>query len=257
MYIYIFIRYGGAEAAGLSLERSGKMENKSLILLVEHEESTGGFISAVLTSNNYNVIRAAKGREAISMTASFCPDLILLNQDLPDIGGLDVLKAIRLWTNLPVIFLSARVSETDTVAALDLGADDYIIKPFGTPEFLARIRTALRHASKDSEALPAKTIGTITIDYSGRRVTVGEKDVHLTPIEYKILALLSRHLGKVLTHEFLIKEVWGPYTRQTYSSELQALRVNMANIRRKLEEDPANPRYILTEVSVGYRMIGD
>ena len=231
------------------------MENKPLILLVEDEESVSSFISSILTSNDYNVVVTSKGKDAILMAASYYPDLILLNLGLPDIKGIEVLKSIRIWTNLPVIILSKHRNELEKVEAFDAGADDFIAKPFGTPEFLARIRTALRHGQFNTDLLLPKVIGELKIDFSRRVVSIVGKEIHLTPIEYKIIVLLSQHLGKVLPHDLIIKEIWGPYTRETYSSELQALRVNMANIRKKLEINPAEPRYIITEVGVGYRMI--
>ena len=232
------------------------MSNRPTILIVEDDETISGFISAILSSNDFNVIKTLKGKEAISMAASFCPDLILLDLGLPDIDGIDVLKAVRGWTSLPVVVVSARGFEKEKVEALDLGADDYITKPFGPSELLARIRTALRHSrgniavgSPDTDKM---TVGDMEIDYAKRMVTVVDKRIHLTPIEYKIIALLSRNIGKVLTHASIIKEVWGPY-----ANEIQALRVNMANIRRKLENNPAEPQYIVTEVGVGYRMMED
>lgn len=235
------------------------MSNSPLVLIVEDEAGICGFIAAVLRSNDINVIKAQTGKEAISITASHCPDLVLLDLGLPDMDGLEVLKTLRQWTALPVIVVSARGHEREKVEALDLGADDYITKPFGIAELLARIRTALRHSQKstDSDALESGkiTTGELIIDYGNRLVTVADKEIHLTPIEYKILVLLSLHIGKVLTHDFIIKKVWGPFTNETYSSEVQALRVNMANIRRKLEKNPAEPRYIVTEVGVGYRMV--
>jgi len=230
------------------------MNNKLLILVVEDESRISNFISAILTSNNYSVIKTAKGKEAISMTASHCPDLILLDLGLPDMDGTEVLKNLRQWISIPVIVVSARGNEREKVEALDLGADDYITKPFGTSELLARIRTAIRHSQKiigDSSLETTKIcIGELIIDYSKRIISVEGKEIHLTPIEYKIFVLLSKHAGKVLTHDFITKEIWGPYT-----NENQALRVNMANIRRKIEINPAEPKYIVTEVGVGYRMV--
>lgn len=229
------------------------MGNKMLILIVEDETAISNFISAVLTSNNYNVLKAAKGKEAISMTSLNCPDLILLDLGLPDIDGLEVLKSIRQWVSIPIVIISARGHEREKVEALDLGADDYITKPFGTSELLARIRTAIRHnqrVGKDNPLNAAKiVIGGIAIDFEKRIVSVEGEEIHLTPIEYKILTLLSRNAGKVLTHDYIIREIWGPYT-----NENQVLRVNMANIRRKIEVNPAEPKYIFTEVGVGYRM---
>lgn len=230
------------------------MDNKPVILIVEDEEGIANFISAVLKANEYKIIKTDKGKEAIAMTASYSPDLVLLDLGLPDMDGVDVLKTIRAWSAIPIIVVSARGHEREKVEALDLGADDYITKPFGTSELLARIRTGLRHSQKNSDVNSAEikkiTIGELEIDYDKRLVSISGEPVHLTPIEYKIIVLLSRHIGKVLTHDFIIKEVWGPYT-----NEIQALRVNMANIRRKLEKNPAAPRYIVTHVGVGYRMV--
>lgn len=232
------------------------MNNKQLILLVEDEIAICNFISTVLTSNDYNVIKAGKGKDAISLTASRCPDLILLDLGLPDMDGIDVLKNIRTWSNIPIIVVSARGHEREKVEALDLGADDYITKPFGTPELLARIRTALRHSQKISEESVCGTgkiaIGSLSINYDKRIVKVDDKEVHLTPIEYKIIVLMSQNVGKVLTHDYIMKEIWGPYI-----NENQTLRVNMANIRRKIEANPAEPKYIVTEVGVGYRMVDE
>ncbi len=227
---------------------------KQLILIAEDEESICSFISAILEANNFKVIKTAKGGEVVALTASHCPDLILLDLGLPDMDGVEVLKAIRAWTDTPVIVVSARVHEREKVEALDLGADDYITKPFGTGELLARIRTAMRHgrgnANETRGTMDTFAVGDLSIDYEKRRVFVAGKEVRLTPIEYKILVLLSTHAGKVLTHDFIIKKIWGPYT-----NEIQSLRVNMANIRRKLRENPAEPNYIVTEIGVGYRMV--
>jgi len=230
-----------------------------LILIVEDEDVISSYISTVLATNEFNSIKASKGKDAIAMAASHCPDLILLDLGLPDMDGLEVLKTIRQWTGLPVIVVSARGHEREKVEALDLGADDYITKPFGTAELLARIRTELRHSQRvmdtNSSGTGKITTGELEIDYSKRLVLLIGKEIHLTPIEYKIIVLLSRYIGKVLTHDFIIKEIWGPFTNETHSSEIQALRVNMANIRRKLEMNPGEPEYIVTEVGVGYRMM--
>lgn len=224
-----------------------------MILIVEDEEAISNFISAVLASNDYNLIKTGRGKEALSMTASCSPDLILLDLGLPDMDGIEVIKSIREWTDIPIIVVSARGYEREKVEALDLGADDYIMKPFGTSELLARIRTEIRHSQKKADSgLKADKInvGDLEINYEKRLVTVKKQKIHLTPIEYKIISLLSQYLGKVLTYDFIIKEVWGPYVY-----EIQALRVNMANIRRKLEDNPAEPKYIVTEIGVGYRMV--
>lgn len=227
---------------------------KTLTLIVEDEAGISNFISAILTSNHYQVLKTSKGNEAISMVASHSPDIILLDLGLPDLDGIEVLKAIREWSEVPIIVVSARGHEREKVEALDLGADDYITKPFGTSELLARIRSVIRRnrktIDKDDTALMKYCVGELEINFDKRLVHMNGKEVHLTPIEYKIITLLSQHAGKVLTHDFIIKNIWGPYTNET-----QALRVNMANIRRKLEENPAEPQYILTEMGVGYRII--
>lgn len=230
------------------------MENKSVILVVEDEKGIANFISAILKANDYKLIKTDNGKDAISMTASYSPDLILLDLGLPDMDGTEVLKTIREWTSVPVVVVSARGHEREKVEALDLGADDYITKPFGTSELLARIRTGIRHSQKQTGKnlleMSQTKVGDLEIDYDKRLVSIAGKAVHLTPIEYKIIVLLSINIGKVITHDSIIKEVWGPYT-----NEIQALRVNMANIRRKLEVNPAEPRYIVTQVGVGYCMV--
>lgn len=230
------------------------MDNKPLILIVEDDETICNFISAILTSNGYGVVKVARGKEAVSAAASHCPDLILLDLGLPDMDGVEVLKTVRRWTGIPVVVVSARGHEREKVEALDLGADDYITKPFGTAELLARIRAALRRSQRDPDHFESGklAVGELEVEYEKRLVKLAGKEIHLTPVEYKLVALLSRHAGKVLTHEFIMREIWGPYT-----NEIQALRVNMANIRRKLEENPAEPKYIVTEVGVGYRMAED
>lgn len=231
------------------------MEMKPVILIIEDEESICNFISAVLTSNQYQVVKAASGKEGLSMYHSYLPDLILLDLGLPDMDGLELLKAVRQCSEVPVIVVSAREHEREKVMALDQGADDYIVKPFGTSELLARIRTALRH-SQALSVLPAAgadrfAVGALEIDYEKRTVLRDGEHVHLTPIEYKILVLLSKNAGKVLTHDFIIQEIWGVYS----SDESHTLRVNMANLRRKIESNPGAPKYILTEMGVGYRMV--
>ncbi len=229
------------------------MEIQPSILIIEDEASISAFISAILTANQYRTLSASTGREGLALVSSNAPDVVLLDLGLPDMDGAEVLRVIRAQTTTPVIIVSARGLERDKVAALDLGADDYIVKPFGTAELLARIRTALRHSPKsmgsEPQGLTSKTIGELCIDYQKRLVTLRGETLHLTPNEYKLLALLSINAGKVLTHDALIREVWG-----LYENENHALRVNMANLRRKIEENPGSPRYILTEMGVGYRM---
>ena len=190
------------------------------------------------------------------MIASHCPDLVILDLGLPDMDGMEILRTIRSWSRLPVMVVSARTHERDKVEALDAGADDYITKPFGSAELLARIRTAIRHTRTrlENDRLAQTGVfkaGKLAIDYDKHRVFLDGKDVHLSQNEYKLVSLLGMYAGKVLTYDFLIRELWGPGAK----ADNQILRVNMANIRRKIEENPASPAYIFTEVGVGYRMI--
>ena len=189
------------------------------------------------------------------MISSHCPDLIILDLGLPDMDGLEILRSLRSWSSLPVVVVSARSHERDKVAALDLGADDYLTKPFGTEELLARVRTAIRHtrttSGNDEIARNGTyTVGDLMIDYNKHQVLVRGENVHLTLSEFRIVALLGKYAGKVLTYDFIIKELWGPRA----SGDNQILRVNMANIRRKIEKNPAEPEYLFTEMGVGYRM---
>ena len=231
------------------------MNIREKILVIEDEKSIARFISTILTANGYEAMRAASGAEAMSMISSHCPDLVILDLGLPDMDGLDILRQLRSWSTLPVVVVSARSHEQDKVSALDLGADDYLTKPFGTVELLARIRTALRHTRTDgtSDALAMTgeyRVGDLCVDYNKHRVFLAGKDTHLTPNEYKIVALLGRHAGQVLTYKSMMKELWGPGV----GGDNKLLRVHMANIRRKIEPNPVEPQYIFTEVGVGYRM---
>ena len=230
------------------------MKIKDKVLIVEDEQSISNFISMVLTANGYDTIIVRSGEEALTMISSHCPDLILLDLGLPDMDGMEVLRSVRKWSNLPVV-VSARQHEQDKVDALDSGADDYLVKPFGTSELLARIRAAIRHTRTtlpDGQiAQSGKFIsGDLTIDYDKHQVLLGGENAKLTVNEYKIVALLGKYAGKVLTYDFIIRELWGPKAR----TDNQILRVNMANIRRKIEKNPGQPEYIFTEVGVGYRM---
>lgn len=229
---------------------------KDLILIVEDENNIGNFISTILAANNYDTIIARSGAQAYTMITSHCPDLVLLDLGLPDIDGLGIIKSVREWTQLPIIVVSARMHERDKVEALDLGADDYITKPFGTSELLARIRTAIRHtrlrSTNDSIAQTGVfRAGELIIDYDKHQVLVDGKNAHLTQNEYRIVSMLGKHAGKVITYDYILNELWGPGAK----GNNQILRVNMANIRRKIEKNPAEPSYIFTEVGVGYRMI--
>lgn len=224
------------------------------ILVIEDEKNILSFITSVLKSQDYQVIPALNATEGISQATSASPDLILLDLGLPDLDGMEVIRKIRAWSAVPILVISARTRERDKVLALDLGADDYITKPFGNSELLARIRTALRHtlqyqASGDAFPHPYHRDG-LTIDFGKRLVTRDGVDIHLTQNEYKIVALLARNSGRVLTYDKLIEHVWGPYSETDNTS----LRVHMANIRRKLEPNPAEPVYLFTEIGVGYRM---
>ncbi len=229
------------------------MQYKPSILIVEDENSICNFMVTVLNANGYTALQAASGQEALAMITSHCPDAILLDLGLPDMDGTKILRTVREWSPVPIIVVSARGHERDKVEALDMGADDYITKPFGTSELLARIRTALRHGRSKTETVQEDvfTVGGLSIDFDRRYVKVDGEAVHLTQIEYKIVALLSRYAGRVLTYDYILKSIWGPHA----NCDNQILRVNMANIRRKLEKNPGEPKYIHTEVGVGYRMV--
>ena len=231
------------------------MNIREKILVVEDEKSIAHFISTVLANNGYEAMQARSGSEAISMISSHCPDLIILDLGLPDMDGLDILRQLRSWSSLPVVVVSARAHEKDKVTALDLGADDYLTKPFGTDELLARVRTAIRHTrtSSGNDEIAQKgtyTVRELTIDYNKHQVLKNGQNVRLTLSEFRIVALLGKYAGKVLTYDFIIRELWGPRA----SGDNQILRVNMANIRRKIEKNPAEPEYLFTEVGVGYRL---
>ncbi len=229
---------------------------KDKILVIEDEAGIRSLIAAVLTANDYDPILSVSGADGMSMLTSHCPDLLLLDLGLPDMDGMEIIRSVREWSTLPIVVLSARNHERDKVAALDAGADDYLTKPFGAAELLARIRTAIRHTRTQ---LPSSMIassgkfrtGELVIDYDKHCVFLRGENARLTQGEYRIVALLGKYAGRVLTYDFMIRELWGPKAK----SDNQILRVNMANIRRKIEDNPADPRYIVTEMGVGYRMI--
>lgn len=225
------------------------MNTKINILLIEDDKSICSYITTSLSGNGYRVITALSGKEGVSLAASFCPDVILLDLGLPDIDGCDVLRQLRSWSSISVIVISARVQEQEKVTALDLGADDYITKPFGPAELMARIRTSLRHSHA---AMPGKVYRAagLEIYFEKRMIYIDGNEVHLTQIEYQLLSLLAENSGKVLTYKFIMNAIWGPYT----DNNNQILRVNMANIRRKIEKNPAQPQYVFTEIGIGYRM---
>lgn len=228
------------------------MSTKANIIIIEDEKNIYSFIERVLEPQNYKVTCAYTGREGLQIITSGHPDVILLDLGLPDMDGLELIEKVRTWSSIPIIVISARTMEKSKVAALDLGADDYLTKPFGTNELLARIRTALRHVQNTSGGIKESKyeVGDLSIDFERRLVKVKGQDIHLTQIEYKLVSLLAQNAGKVLTYESIITKIWGPYA----DSDNQILRVNMAHIRRKLEENPAEPQYIFTEIGVGYRM---
>ncbi len=227
-------------------------DNAVLVLLIEDEPQMRRFLRVTLQSRGYRMLEAADGREGLVQAATGRPDVVLLDLGLPDLDGLEVTQRLREWSEVPIIVISAREQERDKVRALDGGADDYLTKPFGADELLARIRVALRHREARLAARREAVfiLGDLRVDQGRRQVFVGEREAHLTPIEYRLLAVLIRNAGLVLTHSHLLREVWGPgYTGQT-----QYLRVYMAQLRRKLEADPARPRYLTTEPGVGYRL---
>lgn len=226
------------------------MTAKIKVLVIEDDKSINSFITTSLDGNGYKVTNALSGKEGISLAASFCPDVVLLDLGLPDIDGIEVLKQIRSWSNVPVIVISARTKEQDKVTALDMGADDYITKPFGTSELMARIRTSMRHSHSTTPDCIYKALD-LEINFEKRLIRLEGKDVHLTQIEYQLLTLLAENSGRVLTYGYLMSAIWGPYM----DSNNQILRVNMANIRRKIEKNPAQPQYVFTEIGIGYRML--
>lgn len=230
------------------------MQAKGKILIIEDEEKIVHVLTSILLANDYTPIVAKTGEQALMLASSHVPDLVLLDLGLPGMDGVEVLKKLREWYVEPVLILSARDKEQEKVEALDLGADDYITKPFGTSELLARIRAAIRNSSKhrsveDSQA-SSYSVGGFFIDFDKHLVSIDGVRIHLTQIEYKIVEFLSRQPGSVLTYDVILRHVWGPHLPE----DNKILRVNMANIRRKLEVNPALPKYILTEMGIGYRM---
>ena len=225
------------------------------VVLIEDERPIRRFLRATLISQGYRLFEAATGEEGLAEAAVRQPDIIILDLGLPDIDGLDVIRRLREWTAVPIIVLSARGQERDKIAALDAGADDYVSKPFGTGELLARMRVVLRHAARNTGEAADSTfsVGDLHVDLGLRRVVVAGKQVHLTPIEYRLLATLIHYAGKVVTQQQLLKEVWGPH----HTEQAHYLRVYVAQLRRKLEADPARPRFLLTEPGVGYRLASE
>jgi len=232
------------------------MDNKPYILVVEDDRPIRNFITASLKAQGFNYIETDKGNEAIALSMSYNPDLIILDLGLPDIDGIEVIAKIREWSKIPIIIVSARENERQKIEALDKGADDYLTKPFGIGELLARIRVSLRHRTTnqtENENKDTFKVKDLIVDFNKRKVMINNEQIHLTPIEYKIMALLCKYPGKVLTHNFIIHEIWG----SAMGNETQSLRVFMASLRRKIEKNPAQPEYIYTEVGVGYRLIDE
>jgi two-component system KDP operon response regulator KdpE len=227
------------------------------ILVIEDDRPILRFLEAALTDAGYEVIEAETGRSGLTHVLAKVPDLVVLDLGLPDMDGMQVIAQLREWSQVPIVILSARGREHDKVQALDAGADDYLTKPFGVPELLARIRTALRRAyalrpSGQGDASRFE-VGDLLVDLAARRVFVRGTDVHLTPIEYRLLTTLAKNAGKVVTHRYLLQEVWGPgYLGQTHYP-----RIFIASLRRKIEDEAARPRYIFTEQGVGYRLAED
>ena len=229
------------------------MSNNPLILIVEDDNHIKNLISTTLKVNKYNYLVATSGNEAIMLAVSHKPDIILLDLGLPDMDGVEIIKNVREWSNIPIIVISARSEDTDKIDALDFGADDYITKPFSVEELLARIRVATRRLNSMNEK-QAESIfknGDLTIDYSAGCVYLYDKELHLTPIEYKLLCLLSKNVGKVLTHTYITMEIWGT----TWESDVASLRVFMTTLRKKIEQDSVESKYIQTHIGVGYRML--
>ena len=222
------------------------------ILVVDDEPPIRRYLRAALSAQGFTIYEAANGQEALNAVITDRPDIIILDLGLPDIDGIEVTRRLREWSQTPIIILSVREAEQDKIAALDAGADDYLTKPFSTGELMARMRVAMRRlAGKPDE--PVLQVGSLQMDVSRRQVTVDENQISLTPTEYDILRLLMQNAGKVITHHQLLRQVWGT----AYESEMHILRVNISNLRRKIETDPTRPHYLLTEPGVGYRLRAD
>jgi two-component system KDP operon response regulator KdpE len=222
------------------------------VLVVDDEPSIRRFLRATLTGHGYEVLEAETGRDALTLAEARRPELVLLDLGLPDMDGLEVARRLRDWSSVPIIVLSARGGERDKVTALDLGADDYLTKPFGVQELLARLRVANRHrASLAHDELRSFEVADLHVDLVSRRVVVRAREVHLTPLEFRLLATLVRNAGRVCTHRQLLEEVWGP----EYRTEAHYVRLYMSQLRHKIEADPAQPRYVRTETGIGYRLM--
>ena len=229
--------------------------NKYMILVVEDDPSVKSLITTTLQMHEYRYITASGGNAAIMQTTSHRPDIILLDLGLPDMDGVDVIKKVRTWSNVPIIVISARSEDTDKIDALDAGADDYLTKPFSVEELLARLRVTQRRLAimqnEDKTDESVFTNGTLRIDYAAGCAYMNGEELHLTPIEYKLLCLLANNIGKVLTHTYITQKIWG----NSMESDIASLRVFMATLRKKLESNPNSPQYIQTHIGVGYRMM--
>ena len=224
------------------------------VLLIDDEPPIRRLLRTALAAHDYRLIEASTGEDGLQQAATRQPDLIIVDLGLPDIDGTQVIRRLREWTATPIIVLSARGQERDKIDALEAGADDYVSKPCGVGELVARLRVAWRHATRGTRPdEPVFVLGALKVDQAHRRVFVNEAEIHLTPIEYRLLTTLVRHAGKVMTHDQLLKEVWGP----PYVGQSHYVRVYMAQLRRKLEENAARPRYLLTEPGVGYRLAAE
>jgi two-component system KDP operon response regulator KdpE len=226
-------------------------EKQPLVLVIEDEADMRTFARIALAAHGYHMIEASTAADGIEQATRHHPDLVLLDLGLPDADGSEVTRRLREWSTVPILVISARGSEDAKVKALDDGADDYMTKPFGAAEMMARVRVAIRHAARAGEPPAVVQIGDdIRVDLARRNITVRGEEVHLTPIEFKLLSLLVRHAGMVLTHRHLLEEVWGP----GHGTEMQYLRVYMTQLRHKLERKPARPKYLMTEPGIGYRL---
>lgn len=226
-------------------------ERRNRVLVIDDEPQIRRFLRVSLVAHGYEVEEASSGREGIKQTTTCKPDLVLVDLGLPDMDGKQVVRELREWTQVPIIVLTVREQEDEKIAALDAGADDYVTKPFGVGELMARIRVSLRRAL-GTESEPTITCGELTVDLNFRRVTIRNEEVKLTPTEYDVLKVLIQHAGRVLTHKQLLKAVWG----NEYGEDTHYVRVYIGQLRRKIEDDPARPRYIITESGVGYRLMG-
>ena len=226
--------------------------NEYLVLVVEDDKPIRNLITTTLKMNDYRFITAVRGNEAIMLSASHKPDIIILDLGLPDIDGVEVIEHIRTWSDVPIIIVSARSEERDKITALDKGADDYLTKPFSVDELLARLRVIQRRLMKSENISVTEFVnGRLRIDYVSGCVHLDDEELHLTPIEYKLLCLLAKNVGKVLTHTFITQQIWG----RSWENDVASLRVFMATLRKKLEKEPGSPQYIQTHIGVGYRML--